>query len=237
MKDRASVLPMAAVGISLMAHVAVLLFVPYHAPRLPEPPARELIPIRLLAPSAAVRAPGIRRSAPRPAASGVPTARDAPEPREAPPVEELVPPRESPAPAHSGPVSPSTETAALADVAPAGQQAPAASEHVGAGAPTDAAQPGAEIAAYQLILSTLRGRIIESIHYPAIARANGWEGMVVVAVRLDAAGRLEQAVVRRSSGHEVLDRAAAALLKKVTPVANPLSQPVTIEVPIAYELK
>ncbi len=79
--------------------------------------------------------------------------------------------------------------------------------------------------------------MVEGIRYPAIARANGWQGTVIVAVRLDAAGKLEQTIIRQSSGYEILDRAAAALLKKVTPVANPLSLPVTIEIPIVYELK
>jgi protein TonB len=223
---------MAAVGISLIAHVVVLLFVPYRAPRLPEPPARELIPIRLLAPSPVRRAPGIRQSAPPPPAPMPPTEAfrsESPEatPTElAPPAEPVSTPEPIPSPILDGTGSVPTETEPVVG-----------SEPVGAGAQADAARPGDEIAAYQHILSTLRGRIVESIRYPAIARANGWEGTVVVAVRLDAGGRLEQAVVRRSSGHEVLDRAAAALLKKVTPVANPLSQPVTIEIPIAYELK
>ena len=232
MKDRASVLPMAAAGISLMAHVVVLLFVPYRAPRLPEPPARELIPVRLLELPPAARAPRIRQSVPRPLAPMPPAEASRSESAEessmefAPPEEPVSTPEPIPSPVPQGAGSMPTETKPVVG-----------SEPAGAGAPTDAARPGAEIAAYQLILSTLRARIVESIRYPAIARANGWEGTVVVAVRLDAAGRLEQAVVRRTSGHEVLDRAAAALLKKITPVANPLSQPITIEIPIAFELK
>ena len=46
-----------------------------------------------------------------------------------------------------------------------------------------------------------------------------------------------QSIVRRSSGYEILDRAAATLVRKVTPVANPLGMPVTIDVPIVYELE
>ena len=65
-------------------------------------------------------------------------------------------------------------------------------------------------------------RIVREIGYPALARARGWQGTVVLSVRLDSVGRLVQIVVRRSSGYEVLDRAAAALLRKVTPVSNPL---------------
>jgi protein TonB len=115
--------------------------------------------------------------------------------------------------------------------APAAEQRPVAER---AAAP---AQPGAEVAAYAAILSTLRSRIVEEIRYPPLARVKGWQGTVVVALRLDAAGSLLQAVVRRSSGYEVLDRAASALMKKVTPVKNPLELPLTIEIPIVYELK
>ena len=60
---------------------------------------------------------------------------------------------------------------------------------------------------------------------------------MVLAVRLDAAGNLVQSIVRRSSGYEVLDRAATTLVRKVTPVANPLGLPVTIDIPIVYELE
>ena len=98
-------------------------------------------------------------------------------------------------------------------------------------------QPSAEIAAYKAILSILRERIISETRYPAIARANGWKGRVILAVRLDEKGKLLQAVVRQSSGYEVLDRAAVTLMRKITPVENPLAEPVTIEVPILYELK
>ena len=49
--------------------------------------------------------------------------------------------------------------------------------------------------------------------------------------------KLLQAIIRQSSGYEVLDRAAVTLMRKLTPVENPLAEPVTIEVPILYELK
>jgi protein TonB len=243
MKDQANTVPILAVGISLIVHVLFLLLVPYNIPRQHEPPLRQLIPVNLLEPPPAPRTPAIQRSALRTTAPADSTKGDAPEPREVPLVEEARPidkvllPRQDPPPAPDRVVSPSAETAAVAEGAPRTQQAPAASMHAGIREAVAAVQPSAEIAAYQVILSTLRGRIVEGIRYPAIARANGWQGTVIVAVRLDAAGKLEQTIIRQSSGYEVLDRAAAALLKKVTPVANPLSLPVTIEIPIVYELK
>jgi protein TonB len=95
----------------------------------------------------------------------------------------------------------------------------------------------AEIAATRAVLATLRARVVERIRYPALARANNWQGTVLLELLLDGEGRLEGLAVRRSSGYAVLDRAASALLKAITPVDNPLGRPLRIEVPIAYELK
>lgn len=48
------------------------------------------------------------------------------------------------------------------------------------------------------------------VFYPSEARARGWEGEVTVLLILDPAGRILNAEVAASSGHEVLDRAALA---------------------------
>jgi len=243
MKSTSKALPVAATGISLLAHLAFVLLVPYRTPRIAEPSARELIPIRFLEAPPRPRAPDIGRSSPRPVDPAARTVIDARETREIPVLAEqisveTVPPTEESAPADRDVLpSPPAENAPREEEVPAEPQAPAAEEPVGAAETVPDARPSAEIAASQLILSTLRSRIVERIRYPAIARANGWEGTVVVAVWLDARGRLEQAVVRRSSGHEVLDRAAVTLLKKVTPVSNPLASPITIETTITYRLE
>jgi protein TonB len=243
MKSATNALPVVAAGISLLAHLTFVLLVPYRAPRIAEPPARELIPIRFLEVSPRPRARESGRSSPPPVTPAARTTIDARESQEIPAPAEPVAVEQSPLPAESPPadrnvlVSRPPENAPLDEGVLAEPQVPAAEEPVvAAEAPPDV-QPSAEIAAYQLILSTLRSRIVESIRYPAIARANGWEGKVIVAVRLDARGKLEQAVVRRSSGHEVLDRAAVALLKRVTPVTNLLALPITIETTITYTLE
>lgn len=243
MKSATNALPAAAAGISLLAHLAFALLVPYRAPRAAEPPTREFIPIRLLEAPPRPRAPDIGRSSPRPVDPAARTVIDALESREIPaPAEpisvEPVPPREESAPADRDvPASPPAESAPREEEAPAEPPASAVEDPVGAAETVPDAQPSAEIAAYQIILSTLRSRIVERIRYPAIARANGWEGTVIVSVHLDARGKLEQAIVRRSSGHEVLDRAAVTLLNRITPVANPLAVPITIETTITYKLE
>jgi protein TonB len=130
----------------------------------------------------------------------------------------------------------------LAPPVPMAQEGPPGPVSAPAGEPTglaadSASGPAAEIAATQAVLSSLRARIVEKKRYPALARANNWQGTVLLEVLLDGEGRLEGLAVRRSSGYTVLDRAAAALARSVTPVDNPLGRPLRIEVPIAYELK
>lgn len=79
--------------------------------------------------------------------------------------------------------------------------------------PTETAQPAAGATARlekpRLLtdLSRLKKR------YPAAARRNGWEGTAVVALEIDAHGRLTEARIHRSSGYRVLDEAALAMMR------------------------
>lgn len=91
--------------------------------------------------------------------------------------------------------------------------------------------------AYQRAIAGLRRRIIAAITYPAAARTQGLKGEVVLLVRLDADGLLQDLVIKRTSGHPVLDRAAAALIRKITPYQHHLGRPLSLEIPIVYELK
>jgi protein TonB len=118
----------------------------------------------------------------------------------------------------------------------AGAEPAAVASQAGSGSDASIAL-AAEVAATQAVLYSLRARIVEKIRYPPLARANGWKGTVLVELLLDERGALEGLAVRRTSGYAVLDRAATALVRAVTPVNNPLGRPLRIEVPIAYELK
>jgi len=261
-KRSANALFYPAIGISAMAHLLLLLFLPYRPAQPSRALFRELIPIRLFQAPPASRAPTIQPSVTRQAAADVQVEREPPaiqqiSPNEqASPVEqsrtpalEEAPPAAKETPVGSGleaPPAAASKTAsdAASYAGPQAAQAVAAPvaaslavQEAGAVTRVEVAEPSAEIAAYQAILSTLRGRIVGSIRYPPIARANGWKGTVVLFVRLDTDGRLQETIVRQSSGYEVLDRAAAALLRKVMPVSNPLGRPLSIEIPITYELK
>ncbi len=76
--------------------------------------------------------------------------------------------------------------------------------------------------------------------YPELAQRRGWEGEVLLRVRVNPAGRVEGAVVRRSSGREVLDEAALAAVRSWTFV--PAHQGSTaiagsVDVPIVFKLQ
>jgi len=237
MKQRAHALLPSAVAISAAAHVLLFLLVPYRPMQLPRTPTQVLIPVNLIEMLPVVSTPALTPS--RRVQAEQPAVAEAPSVTEVPPAEEPPLAEQTQVSTLEAASTPAAEPVVIVDEPGGGEQAAPASAPTVAQAPAAAvpAQPSAEIAAYKVILSSLRDRIIRDIRYPPLARASGWKGTVVLAIRLDAAGNLLQSVVRKSSGYEVLDRAASALIRKVTPVENPLGLPVSIEIPIVYELK
>lgn len=65
-------------------------------------------------------------------------------------------------------------------------------------------------------------------HYPAQALASGLTGSPTLEVTINAAGELQEAVVRHSSGSEVLDRAALDILRRAAPF-DPFPEPIRAE--------
>jgi len=229
-----------ALGLSAVMHLLALFLWPY-SPAQPAQGQPEPIPVRLLE---APRLPPLPPAAPRRQAAPIPPAAR-PEPKP-------IPPEPVPRPEPEPKAEPETQAArAPLELAPpesaaAGEEMPNAgvqaesglvSASVGQTVGNGASALAAEITATQAVLSSLRARIVEKIRYPPLARANGWKGTVLLELLLDESGRLQGLAVRRSSGYAVLDRAAAALVRSVTPVENLLGRPLRIEVPIAYELK
>ncbi|MFA5921547.1 MAG: energy transducer TonB [Methylococcaceae bacterium] len=49
--------------------------------------------------------------------------------------------------------------------------------------------------------------------YPAVARSRGWQGKVLLRVRVTADGHSEAVTVQRSSGHDALDESAVAAVE------------------------
>ena len=76
--------------------------------------------------------------------------------------------------------------------------------------------------------------------YPQEARKKGYEGEVLLRVEVLSNGRVGEIEVRRSSGHEVLDRSAITTVKqwKFVPAKKGETQvPVWVNIPVAFQLR
>ena len=76
--------------------------------------------------------------------------------------------------------------------------------------------------------------------YPRRAQREGWQGSVLLRVRVLASGRPGDIAVQKSSGHEALDEAAAEAVKAWTFVpatqgGNPIAG--WVNVPIEFRLQ
>ncbi len=112
------------------------------------------------------------------------------------------------------------------------------------GTPTLAPRPGDDaleagsLAQYRLALIGAAKRLK---HYPAQAIDRGIEGRVDVRLVIGADGAPAAVLVKRSSGHEVLDRQAVDTMRRAT-AATPIppalrNREIVVEIPLLYELK
>ncbi len=126
--------------------------------------------------------------------------------------------------------SPQAPPASVASLMPASQPSPQAQ-------PTQGTQTKSD---YGWLGQMLRTRVEQLKHYPHVARANRWEGRVVLRAVIGEDGRLVDLKVAESSGHSILDEAALEVLKKTAPLTlpQPLGRPqVVVQVPISYRLR
>ena len=75
--------------------------------------------------------------------------------------------------------------------------------------------------------------------YPEIATSRGWEGTVLLRVKVTADGRSEEVAVHQSSGHKVLDKSAIIAVQKwrfIPAKRGNTSVACTVIVPIAFTL-
>jgi len=171
-------------------------------------------------PAEAVRktpAPEKRPASPPPAAKAPPppTAKAArpqaavPLPAPAPQVAPPAPSMQASATSEGAPRAPApTAASAPASVAPLARVDPL---------PAPAAPPGPDPGAldrYRLQLVTVAARFKR---YPRSAIDNNWEGVVVVGMTIGADGRIAALGIRKSSGHEVLDRQALEMFRIAKP--------------------
>lgn len=76
--------------------------------------------------------------------------------------------------------------------------------------------------------------------YPAQARRQGWEGVVVLRAQIDRHGRVASMALLESSGHTVLDRAAMSAIENWLFVPAQMGgQPIaaTVDIPVRFEME
>jgi protein TonB len=77
--------------------------------------------------------------------------------------------------------------------------------------------------------------------YPKIAQMRGWEGEVILDLKIDENGNVLSAKVRESSGHEALDNQALEMVRKASPFPAPpdalRSHTFNISVPVSFKLE
>ena len=77
--------------------------------------------------------------------------------------------------------------------------------------------------------------------YPRLAQMQGWQGAVTMRLRVAPSGRLLDAEVYASSGHEVLDRQALAMAARAerfpAPPEGLRDREVAVLVPVVFRLE
>jgi len=90
------------------------------------------------------------------------------------------------------------------------------------------------------LLGQLQNQLSRYLSYPLRARRRGWEGEVLLGLRLDGEGRLHDIHLLHSSGYALLDRSALKALSRIErlqlPASTPALQPTHLQLPVIYRL-
>jgi pilus assembly protein CpaC len=83
-------------------------------------------------------------------------------------------------------------------------------------------------------------RILERLTYPLVAKQAGLEGTVKLRLHISYSGKLTQVMIKKSSGHDILDNQAVAVAKEIDsfpPFPPTIEQKeLWIEIPIVFQL-
>ena len=89
--------------------------------------------------------------------------------------------------------------------------------------------------------STLGRAIAKHKSYPKIAQMRGWQGEVLLDLKLDGNGNVQAASIKESSGHESLDNQALEMVRKASPFPAPpealRGRSFNITVPVSFKLE
>jgi protein TonB len=125
-----------------------------------------------------------------------------------------------------------------ADVAAPTPPAQPAWPPLAAQVPAPRVPPAELLSSYGQTISQALARYKE---YPPIAQMQGWQGSVTMQLRVTPSGRLLDAEVHTSSGHEVLDRQALAMASKAEPFPAPpeglRDREIAVLVPVVFRLE
>lgn len=222
--------------LSALLHGGVFLLIAGSRPASPQPLPQIVATLRLAPPSNNVASPPA--SAP---ATPLPQVRRLPAAAANPPI-----PRSQASARPANDASPATRPAAVpaagvsSDTAPGpalAAPAVAAAEATPGSVPSAApsAPPAAALAAYRQRLAEL---FAQQRSYPRLAAMRGWEGEVRLRLRVARRGNLVAVDVERSSGFDVLDQHARALLASIGDLPPPPGDggEIQVVVPINYKL-
>ncbi|MES2635952.1 MAG: energy transducer TonB [Pseudomonadota bacterium] len=191
-------------------------------------------PVEIVPPAQPIEQPKPKVKKPEPIKKIVepkPIAKPIPKPSPVTEVEEITPPVEAP---------PTPEVIAVApkvDPAPVTVVAQPAPEVVKEPEPSQVDVDNA-LGEY----GGLIGRAIaKHKQYPRIAQMRGWQGQVLLDLKLDGNGKVLSASVRESSGYEALDKQALEMVRKASPFPAPpealRSRTFNITVPVSFKLE
>jgi protein TonB len=161
--------------------------------------------------------------------------RPTPEPS-APRVQQEATPPAPVAPPQAAQAAPSAPAAPAAPAAQTASAAPAAPVQASArgGDSTDSGN----LDQYRLALI---GVAKKYKRYPAQAMEKGWTGKVEVRLVIGANGLIQSALVKSSSGYEILDNVAVDMIKKakpLTPIPAALrGKEFTVDIPVIFDLQ
>ena len=112
------------------------------------------------------------------------------------------------------------------------QWKPAVPVKTPAAAPADV-KPEITEADYRNIVDS---KIRNNVEYPARAKKRNLQGRVTISVTIGVDGKIAALKITQSSGHRILDRSALKAVETSAPFSSPPDGPVTVVVPIQFQL-
>ena len=91
------------------------------------------------------------------------------------------------------------------------------------------------------VRGNIKSRLSQYLSYPEFARRKGWQGIVVVALKVNDFGQLKDIHVNSSSGFDILDSTAIDALNKLNAIEVKhefkLALNTLLEIPIHFKLQ